>query len=486
MANRLRQTVQSIQEGTPAEKLGLKPGVVSDPVGVARVAAEMLPGSGFVTGVQKGGTEGGIDFLAELLGIAGGIGGAVAGPPGIAGGYMLGKGGVKGLRSLLKPEEISEKTLDSFEQISFPSKKTNWWLDELEDKGTVTLYHGTNIKNLDKIKEEGLKVDKQGFTYASPDPDTAGGYSVMAKGEKASKGKKGKAYEQAPREERALLEIEVPKEMLERNIPLQRSPASKEKLFSDKGLEKFNKADRMKVFGQENVPMDKGYNTPFYELTEVRFKEPISPEMIKGYSIKPETTKVTKEAATENISVFPKPERMFPEGQRPKGGEYLNPKTGDVLTNKNVESASISITPEGKPKFDASPIEKEIVGSPTTKGSTQIKTNLFKKSAGWKWVDGPVEYKDIPTLVSVQNKGKHYYALEANFPEGVNLTRYANSPSEPRLRPTVKGFVDLGKQIGKISVRGKEHPVYDKIVNRYAGGSVVERNPYANYQPKAI
>jgi len=107
MVNRLRQTVQSI-EGTPAEELGLKPGVVSDPVGAARVAAEMLPGSGFVTGVQKGGTEGGIDFLAELLGIAGGIGGAVAGPPGIAGGYMLGKGGVKGLRSLLKPEEVSE------------------------------------------------------------------------------------------------------------------------------------------------------------------------------------------------------------------------------------------------------------------------------------------------------------------------------------------------------------------------------------------
>jgi len=25
-----------------------------------------------------------------------------------------------------------------------------------------------------------------------------------------------------------------------------------------------------------------------------------------------------------------------------------------------------------------------------------------------------------------------------------------------------------------------------EIVNRYAGGSVVERNPYANYQSKAI
>jgi hypothetical protein len=201
---------------------------------------------------------------------------------------------------------------------------------------------------------------------------------------------------------------------------------------------------------------------------------------------------ITKiEKATENISIFPKPERMFPEGQRPKGGEYLNPKTGDVLTNKNVESASISITPEGKPKFDAVPVEKEIVGSPSAKGATQIKTNLFKKSAGWKWIDGPKKYKDIPTLVSVQNKGKHYYTLETNFPEGVNLTRYADSPSEPRLRPTVKGFVNLGKKIGTISVRGKKHPVYDKIINKYAGGqikkggSVVERNPN-NYEPKAI
>ena len=123
-------------------------------------------------------------------------------------------GSVKSVR------EVSERALDSFKQLSFPGKKTNWWLDELEDKGTVTLYHGTNIKNLDKIKKEGLKVDKQGFTYASPDPDTAGGYSVMARGEKASKGKKGKAYEQAPREERALLEIKVPKEMLESDIPV--------------------------------------------------------------------------------------------------------------------------------------------------------------------------------------------------------------------------------------------------------------------------
>ena len=443
MVNRLRQTVQSIQEGTPAEKLGLKPGVVSDPVGVARVAAEMLPGSGFVTGVQKGGTEGGIDFLAELLGIAGGIGGAVAGPPGIAGGYMLGKGGVKGLRSLLKPEEISEKTLDSFEQISFPSKKTNWWLDELEDKGTVTLYHGTNIKNLDKIKEEGLKVDKQGFTYASPDPDTAGGYSVMARGEKASKGKKGKAYEQAPREERALLEIEVPKEMLERNIPLQRSPASKEKLFSDKGLEKFNKADRMKVFGQENVPMDKGYNTPFYELTEVRFKEPISPEMIKGYSIKPETTKVTKEAATENISVFPKPERMFPEGQRPKGGEYLNPKTGDVSYNNYTAN-----DPKGKPALTDLELAEKIKQKAKAK-NFYVTEHIGKKS---------LNKANLAFPNNIQSANYMSNAQLENARKFLSIAENRNTPAAQNLDKTLE---DL-----KLTIRGSEYgvkPIGNKI-----------------------
>jgi len=175
----------------------------------------------------------------------------------------------------------------------------------------------------------------------------------------------------------------------------------------------------------------------------------------------------------DDISVFPKPQKMFPEDARPAGGEYLNPATQDILTGKNFSKGNISITPEGRPSFKVSPSEKEIVGSPDIKGATQIKTNLFKKKAGWKWDKAPKGYEDAPTLVSVENKGKHYYTLDAQFPEGVNLSRYAKSKTEPRLRPTIKGFVELGKPIGKISVRGKEHPVYDKIINREEGGQVL-------------
>jgi len=161
MANRLRQTVQSI-EGTPAEELGLKPGAVSDPVGAARIAAEMLPGSGFVTGVQKGGTEGGIDILAELLGIAGGIGGAVAGPPGVVGGYTLGKGGVKGLRSLLKPAKpldvgVDENLISGAALKNYNENDFNI-LDDLVSQGKATA--GTKKANelLDASIKTGTNV----------------------------------------------------------------------------------------------------------------------------------------------------------------------------------------------------------------------------------------------------------------------------------------------------------------------------------------
>tara|TARA_Y100000741_G_C18177885_1_gene528043 strand:- start:230 stop:937 length:708 start_codon:yes stop_codon:yes gene_type:complete len=196
------------------------------------------------------------------------------------------------------------------------------------------------------------------------------------------------------------------------------------------------------------------------------------------------------ESVAEKINVFPVPQRMLDRTSKDfkpflkdveyeKGGKYLNPVTKESLTNKNLKDATISISEDGKPNFKASPIEANIVGSPDVKGATKIKTNLFKKKAGWKWIDAPKGFEEVPTLVSVENKGKHYYALKADFPKGVNLSRYAESKSEPRLRPTMKGFVELGEPVGTISVRGKEHVVYDRIVNMKTGG-MIEKNTY-NY-----
>tara|TARA_R100001244_G_scaffold80996_1_gene63274 strand:+ start:390 stop:1451 length:1062 start_codon:yes stop_codon:yes gene_type:complete len=134
----------------PARKL-LEVGLQSleGAASVAKPIAEMLPGSGFVTGVQKGGSEGGADVLAELLAIIGGFAGSVGGPAGTAAGYTIGKSAYKGLRKLLDDLKIAsrsaepldigvDKSLVSGKAIKNYNEKDFNILDELISKGKAT------------------------------------------------------------------------------------------------------------------------------------------------------------------------------------------------------------------------------------------------------------------------------------------------------------------------------------------------------------
>ena len=181
------------------------------------------------------------------------------------------------------------------------------------------------------------------------------------------------------------------------------------------------------------------------------------------------------------ISVFPKPQRMYSDEDRVPGGQYLDAKTKADLTGKKAAMASIGINPGGKPYFNASPDNVDETGSPG-KGSAITKANLFKQKAGWKWVQTPDGHEDTSTVVSVAHRGDHHYALNAHFPKGVDFARYENASSEPRLRPTTRGNIIKGDQVGSISVRGKEHPVYDHIIVKAAGGAVDNKhNSLANH-----
>ena len=169
------------------------------------------------------------------------------------------------------------------------------------------------------------------------------------------------------------------------------------------------------------------------------------------------------------MSVFPKPQRMW-EDQRP-GGAYLAMPTKEDITGHKAAQAEIGVSPGGKPFFNVSRDAVEETGSPG-RGSATVKTNLFKQKAGWQWAQAPEGHEDTNTLVSINHRGKHHYALNAQFPKGVDLARYENAPTEPRLRPTTKGNVELGEQVGTITVRGKEHPVYRNAIVRNTGGAV--------------
>ncbi len=169
------------------------------------------------------------------------------------------------------------------------------------------------------------------------------------------------------------------------------------------------------------------------------------------------------------------------------GGQYVNPITKEILTGKKVGNANIKIVPSmgvkgGRPmaSFNVSDLDVPEVGT-TGKGKSDILVNLVKPTtkgnkAGWSWNNvESEEFSDINTLVSVTQKDKHYYTLETEFLKGAELKTYPKNSSEPRLRPTVKGEIDLQDEVGKINLRGKTHPVYRKITAFASGGLALKK-----------
>ena len=153
MANRLRQTVQSI-EGTPAEQRMDAGGLSPDLARALVPAAEMLPGSGFVTGVKKGGSEGGLDVLAELIGLAGGAIGTVAGPAGTIGGYALGKGGTKAARKAI--ENIPTKWYRGTDNTKELLNPAEWTFNKEGSLGGGGVYITPNPEYASRYASEGM------------------------------------------------------------------------------------------------------------------------------------------------------------------------------------------------------------------------------------------------------------------------------------------------------------------------------------------
>jgi len=142
-----------------------------------------------------------------------------------------------------------------------------------------------------------------------------------------------------------------------------------------------------------------------------------------------------------------------------KGGMYLvrGEQGFQDITGATTRAATIEVDPSGKPQFRV--LNKAAPRS--TAYGPLVKANLYKSKAGWRWLDAP---EGSPaTIVSVESRGNHYYALRADFDTPTTMMRYADAPSEPRLRPTANGVLERGNVVGRMVARGVEHPVYDVI-----------------------
>ena len=253
---------------------------------------------------------------------------------------------------------------------------------------------------------------------------------------------------------------------------LKRTIQSKKGAFEDLGL---GKGDRRFTL-QSYDPETGGYrDNVLREYFEGKRKIQDVPELVdakqqlddmyKTYASI--TGKDVKSRGLDSLSglylrrnVFPKPERLMTEG---KEGAYIDVATGTDISGTKPASAKITIGPDGSAKFRVSSQAYDEL--PTSEGKI-IKTNLFQKKRGWKWTKTPEGFDPEPQgnfpIISVETGGKHYYTLNTDFPEGVELKKY-KSKSEPRLKPTMRGEVITGNEVGEISVRGKLHPVYDTI-----------------------
>jgi hypothetical protein len=144
----------------------------------------------------------------------------------------------------------------------------------------------------------------------------------------------------------------------------------------------------------------------------------------------------------------------FPIESYERGGKFFDAQSGEDLTGRSYGAGFIDVS-SGKPRLF---VDGDPAAQPAKSGRT-YRTNLFKQKAGWKWISDNAPATS--TIVSVEGGGQHVYALRADFEGGVDLARYSDKPSEPRLRPTARGELSLGNEVGRISIRGKEHPVYD-------------------------
>jgi hypothetical protein len=142
-------------------------------------------------------------------------------------------------------------------------------------------------------------------------------------------------------------------------------------------------------------------------------------------------------------------------------GRFVDLETTEDLSDQTFEGGSIRIE-GGRPVLETSDTSTDSImeRKPSEEGAL-VRSNLFKQKAGWKWTQAPEG--EPSTIVSVEQGSKHYYTLDFTSGKPLTLKTYPDKKSEPRGRPTTRGEVKLGNKVGEIEVRGKKHPVYDRV-----------------------
>lgn len=166
-----------------------------------------------------------------------------------------------------------EKLLEQTKQMPWDSRpKIGWWLDN----NPVRFYHGTHIRNLEGILENGIYAPKEGYTAGwvslALEPNTAFGYAAMSgSGGETNFRSLGTKATSTPANERVVFVLEIPQSYFQSKMGTQGGNVEeyRDRLTNPELYKKW------KEMGKSDAE--------YYAITEIRIPKHVPVEFIVGW-----------------------------------------------------------------------------------------------------------------------------------------------------------------------------------------------------------
>jgi len=154
-------------------------------------------------------------------------------------------------------------------------------------------------------------------------------------------------------------------------------------------------------------------------------------------------------------------------------GSYINPQTGEPMDFDIMHDLGVAIDPKtGRPMMSG--IKSDLTEVDPKYGSI-TKSNLVRKGL-FKHEGGDELLKNLAFLATIEKSGKgHHYGLSTQYASPAELVNTMTGQN-PTLRPHSRGDIfGMGDEVGRISIQGKHHPVYEKLLVAPTGSDVPGR-----------
>ena len=231
--------------------------------------------------------------------------------------------------------------------------------------------------------------------------------------------------------------------------------------IGNRGTYDTNVADINKAKGGNIMPKYPSIEEMLQKLQESG-RTPIMPAPDRWFK-KPEQHPFQQKAIEKLLAYTGHNREAFPHGA------HINPVTGEPLDFEIMHDLGVAIDPTtGTPRMSG--IKSGLTEIDPKLGSL-TKSNLIRKGL-FKHEGGDPLLDRIKFLATIEKSGKgHHYGLSTHYESPAELVQEMRG--NPTLRPHSRGDIyGVGDEVGRISIKGMHHPVFEKLVVAPSGMNV--------------